>query len=181
MTTMRSSGRPQQSNIVYALGGDEVVRISVNDSGPKVEISAATQGLGVRGCRRLLVLRRPRRNCRVHRRRCRPGRRTAFLWRCIAQWLVDHHHRESGQVGPWTPTALRISSSAEVSCPALYPKPAWCGRMVGQLDGQVSDTASGTRHGIRANSSPGSAHYRAGADLTLFTQQLAQAVHAFTI
>ena len=38
MTTIRSSGRPQLSNIVYALGGDEVARISVNDSGPKAEI-----------------------------------------------------------------------------------------------------------------------------------------------
>jgi hypothetical protein len=44
---MRSSGRPQQSNIVYALGGDEVVRISVNDSGPKAEILRRDPGASV--------------------------------------------------------------------------------------------------------------------------------------
>jgi hypothetical protein len=32
VTTIRSSGRPQLSNIVYALGDDDVARISVTDS-----------------------------------------------------------------------------------------------------------------------------------------------------
>jgi len=35
VTTIRSSGRPQLSNIVYALGDDDVARISVTDSRAK--------------------------------------------------------------------------------------------------------------------------------------------------
>ena len=35
LTTIRSSGRPQLSNIVYALGDDDVARISVTDSRAK--------------------------------------------------------------------------------------------------------------------------------------------------
>jgi hypothetical protein len=35
VTTIRSSGRPQLSNIVYTLSHDEVASISVTDSGPK--------------------------------------------------------------------------------------------------------------------------------------------------
>jgi PPOX class probable F420-dependent enzyme len=37
VTTIRSSGRPQLSNIVYALGDDDVVRISVTDSRAKTK------------------------------------------------------------------------------------------------------------------------------------------------
>ena len=35
LTTIRSSGRPQLSNIVYSLGDDDVARISVTDSRAK--------------------------------------------------------------------------------------------------------------------------------------------------
>ncbi|MCU1491765.1 MAG: class F420-dependent enzyme [Acidimicrobiaceae bacterium] len=37
VTTIRSSGRPQLSNIVYALGDDDVARISVTDSRAKTK------------------------------------------------------------------------------------------------------------------------------------------------
>jgi PPOX class probable F420-dependent enzyme len=37
ITTIRSSGRPQLSNIVYALGDDDVARISVTDSRAKTK------------------------------------------------------------------------------------------------------------------------------------------------
>jgi PPOX class probable F420-dependent enzyme len=37
LTTIRSSGRPQLSNIVYALGDDDVARISVTDSRAKTK------------------------------------------------------------------------------------------------------------------------------------------------
>jgi PPOX class probable F420-dependent enzyme len=37
VTTVRSSGRPQLSNIAYALGDDDVVRISVTDSRAKTK------------------------------------------------------------------------------------------------------------------------------------------------
>jgi PPOX class probable F420-dependent enzyme len=37
LTTIRSSVRPQLSNIVYALGGDDVARISVTDSRAKTK------------------------------------------------------------------------------------------------------------------------------------------------
>jgi PPOX class probable F420-dependent enzyme len=35
LTTMRSDGRPQLSNIVYGVGDDDVIRISVTDSRAK--------------------------------------------------------------------------------------------------------------------------------------------------
>jgi PPOX class probable F420-dependent enzyme len=37
VTTIRSSGRPQLSNILYALGDDDVARISVTDSRAKTK------------------------------------------------------------------------------------------------------------------------------------------------
>ncbi|MCU1448021.1 MAG: putative pyridoxine/pyridoxamine 5-phosphate oxidase [Acidimicrobiales bacterium] len=37
LTTIRSSGRPQLSNIVYALGADDVARVSVTDSRAKTK------------------------------------------------------------------------------------------------------------------------------------------------
>ena len=37
LTTIRSSGRPQLSNIVYTLGADDVARISVTDSRAKTK------------------------------------------------------------------------------------------------------------------------------------------------
>ena len=37
LTTIRSSGRPQLSNIVYTLGDDDVARISVTDSRAKTK------------------------------------------------------------------------------------------------------------------------------------------------
>ena len=37
VTTIRSSGRPQLSNIVYTLGDDDVARISVTDSRAKTK------------------------------------------------------------------------------------------------------------------------------------------------
>ena len=37
LTTLRSSGRPQLSNIIYTLGDDDVARISVTDSRAKTK------------------------------------------------------------------------------------------------------------------------------------------------
>ena len=44
LTTMRSSGRPQQSNIIYTLGADDVPRISVTDGREDEEVTTATHG-----------------------------------------------------------------------------------------------------------------------------------------
>ena len=50
VTTIRSSGRPQLSNIVYALGDDDVARISVTDSRAKTKnLRRGPPGLAVRG------------------------------------------------------------------------------------------------------------------------------------
>ena len=53
VTTMRSSGRPQLSNIVYTLGDDDVARISVTNSRAKTKnLRRDPPRLAVRGWRR---------------------------------------------------------------------------------------------------------------------------------
>jgi hypothetical protein len=72
LVTQKQDGRPQLSNIAYAVGDDGVIRISITADRAKYRNLPARAGREpARHPRRLLRLRRGRRRRRAERRRVR--------------------------------------------------------------------------------------------------------------
>ena len=59
LVTLKSDGRPQLSNIIYHLGEDGIIRVSITDARAKTRnLRRDAAGVAARRERRLLVLRR---------------------------------------------------------------------------------------------------------------------------